>query len=322
MLREYGSYRKRLSGASSLLASLLAVTTIAGCDTPISPQESPAASTQPSQTASPYENAAQDSATASADLRQAIDKLIQDANKVAAERDGKVYVETKEFERAIVFTPIPHPPPNPGTITALFVLKPVIVPKNAVVKEWTDHFALAQKLSYRYSYVETLEIERNLSPPYFTAKITILLKTNHRWAYIGKSGGIPTAPDGYFAWWAGSFPSGMYGITRWSGHLPALETPPGKVVTPPLPIDTIGQSAFNSLRQSSPKKNEYAVAAEMAYDHHRKQWELRRATARSFPAPKRLAWSHGLEGDNDHCVLPPNKIRRKEPSSKPATEEQ
>jgi len=286
----------------TLAGLAVSLTTIAGC------------------APSPYELAQRDGESVSADVRRAMDKLILDANEVAAERDGKVYVETKVFERAIIFTRTHHPCPNPGTITVFSELEPVIVPKVAVVREWTDRFALAQELSYRYSCLEPPEIERNLRPPYFTAKVAVLLKTSHRWAYAGRPRGIPTAPDGYSAWWACSCPSVWGRLVLWSGHLPDLETPPGKVLTPSLPIDAISQSALDSLRQSSPKESECAVTAEMAYDHHRKQWELRDATPKGLPIPKRLSWGHGLEGEDDYCVLPKDKIRRGEPTSKPATE--
>jgi hypothetical protein len=304
MTTQYGSYGTRRSAACltpiALLTSMMLTT---GC------------------APSPYETGDQNVARISAGIRQAVDACITEANEIASAQDDKVYIDVKKYDRVIVFVPIPHLLPIPGTITALSSLKPVIVPKNAVVKGWTDHFALAQELSYRYSYVETLETKHHLSPPHFTAKITILLKTTHRWAYTGKPKGIPAGPDGYIAWWAGSFWSNWHGTGEWSGHLPAPEIPPGKVVTQSLPIDTISQSALNSLRQSPPKKSEYAVAAQMAYDHHRKRWELQHVTIKNFPGPKPLSWNHGLEGDNDHYVLTPDKIRFREPTSKPAPKE-
>ena len=296
MTTKYSSQAKRWSTAGlALIALLTSMAMIAGC------------------AASPYDLVEQDAATISADVRQAIDKLITDANDIASAQDGKVYVDVKEFAREIFFVPAPGIP--------FSILRSHTVPKNAVLKEWTDRFALAQELSHRYSYVETLEIDRQIHPPYFTAKVKVLLKASHRWAYAGKPKGIPTAPDGYVAWSYHGPRMGMYGTGGCSGRLPAPTTPAGKMITPSLPIDAISKSALDSLGQSPPKESEHVVVANMAYDHLKKCWYLKYVTRKSFPRPEWLHWRHGLGEDKYGYVLSPGEIRRRKSNRKPAPKE-
>jgi len=261
--------------------------------------------------ASPYDLAERDAATVSADIRRAIDKYIRDANDIASSKDGKTYVDVDEFERVIVFVPVP----DPGQPSYLFWHN---VRENAVLRKWKDRFALAQELSYRYSYVKILESYQHFSPPYFTAKVKLLLKAISRQAYGGKPKGIPSAPDGYIVWEYGPR-SGMYGAGGWVDHLPAPEKPPGKVVTPSLTIDPISQSALDSLRETSPRESEYAIIARMAYDHHKKRWKLDGARVEDeFSVPEWLSWSHGLEGEHAAHVLKPDTIRRLKREGQPA----
>ena len=169
---------------------------------------------------SPYDLAERNDVKISADVRQAIDKYIKDANNIAAEQNGKVYLDAKKFERVIAFIPGSPRDLDPGVAITSYRPSPsnlVTVPKNSVLKEWTDQFALAQEFSYRYSYVETLKIDRQISPPYFTAQVKVLLKISQRSAYAGKPKDIPTAPDGRIAWQHGLVESlGFCGEGGWT----------------------------------------------------------------------------------------------------------
>ena len=266
-------------------------------------------------TASPYDLAEQDAATIQADIRQAIDKCINEANGVASAQDGKVYVNVKKFDRAIAFVPIPEPEQQWSPLIISYT-----PPKNAVLKKWTDRFALAQELSYRYSYVKILESNRHFSPPYFTAKVKVLIKIISRHAYEGKPKDTPIAPDGYMVW----EPAQSYSLdgTGWLKALPAPSTPHGEEVTPSLAIDAISQSALDSLRKISPRESEYAIIARMAYDHSKKRWKLAGArNEKDFAEPEWLSWNHGLEGDRARYVLSPGEIRRRKSSRKPAPKE-
>jgi hypothetical protein len=267
--------------------------------------------------ASPYDLAERGAEMISADVRQAIDKLITDANDIASAQDGKVYVDVKKFARVMVFVP----DSESGRPREPLLQSSAPVPRNAVLKEWTDWFALAQELSYRYSYIDILESEQHLSPPYFTAKVKVLLRVTRRWAYGGKPKDLPVAPDGYIAWWPFKLQDG-YGYGPSPGFLPAPGRPYGKVATQPLPIDTISQSALASLRQSPPQESDHVVVAHMVYDHHKKRWELRKATTeRDFPRPEWLRWSHGLKGEKRRDVFAPDDIRCSKPDGNPAPKE-
>lgn len=231
-----------------------------------------------------------------------------------------MYVNLKEFERAIVFVPAPavdsieeHP--------SLTMYRAVTLPEGAVVQKWTDQFALAQELTYRYSYVKTLAIERHLKPPYFTAKVKVLIKSTQRWAYGGKPQDIPDTPAGFILW----KPSPRSGFGGWgcSGRLPPPNLPAGKVVTPSLTIGAISRLALDYLRNRPQKKTEHAVIAEMAYDHLKGRWYLgvtRRENG--FPEPESLSWSYGLKGKQTDYVLDPSHIRSRKPDDKTETEKQ
>ena len=310
MTTKYGSHGTRRSAAClTLIALLTSMMLIAGC------------APSPALLASPYDLVAQDAATVSADVRRAIDKLILDANKVAAEQDGKVYVNLKEFERVLIFVPGSERGPDeedPGVT----ISGNVTPPENAVFEKWTDTFALAQELTYRYSYVEALAIERHLSPPYFTAEIKLLIKSTQRWAHGGKPQDIPDTPTGFVLLpYHSSSRFGFSGPGRFH-HLPAPYPPPGKVVTPSLTIDAISRLALDYLAKGPPKKSKHAVIAQMAYDHLKSRWYLRDVKKDDgFPEPKDLYWSHGLKGDRSRYIYRPSQIQRRKPDDKTATEE-
>jgi len=269
---------------------------------------------------SPYDLVERDAEMVSADVRRALDELIRNANKTAAKRDGKAYVDVQEFDRVIAFVPAPKPraPGDPEEIPSVSYN----VPKHAVLKKWTDRFALAQELSYRFSCGEILDVDRHLSPPYFTAKVKVLLKASHRWAYGGKPKDAPPAPEGCIVWKrSGMIGWGFSEQKTWLGSLPIPGVPDGKADTPSPVTDSIVQSALDSLLQTSPKENEHVVYADMAYDHLKKGWHVRSATTeKGFTHPKYLFWWHGV-GDRGRYVLKPVDVRRDETGDEPATKE-
>ncbi len=286
MMTEHGSHG-RLWLAMAVLLISMAVS--AGCTTP---------------PASPYDLAETNAITISADIRLAIDKSIKDANKIASTQDGKTYIDVDEFDRVLVFVPITEPELRQRHFCYMKTL-----PENALVKKWTDRFALAQQFSYRYSYVRILESTRHFSSPHFTAKVEVLIKaTSHR-AYGGMPTDIPSTPNDHMIWWPGRR-SGFGGLRGMIDHLPAPTRPPGKIVTPSLAIDTISQSALDALRKSTPKTIKHTVIAHMSYDRSKKQWKLDSAMQKGdFPEPEWLEWSHGLVGKNADYVLKPDALR-------------
>jgi len=190
-----------------------------------------------------------------------------------------------------------------------------------VFEKWTDAFALAQELTYRYSYVETLAIEQHLSPPYFTAKVKVLLKSTQRWAYAGKPQDIPDTPAGFVLLPYHSSPRFGFSLPSRFHHLPAPYPSAGKVVTPSLTIGAISRLALGYLDNRPPKKSKHAVIAQMAYDHLKSRWYLWDVKKDDgFPESKDLYWSHGLKGDRARYIFRPNQIRRRKPDDKTVME--
>ncbi|MBT3199621.1 MAG: hypothetical protein HN350_06865 [Phycisphaerales bacterium] len=293
------SRRSRSEAAAGLLVLLTAIW-FTGCD------------------ASPYDLAERRSAVVSSDVRQAVDKLITEANAIAVKQDGEVYLDVQEFERVIIFVPAPAPyTQNPGR--TVHSARSVAVPENGIVKTWTDNFALAQELSYRYSFVEITQIEQHFSPPYFTAKFKVQIKASHRCVYAGKPKDIPAAPIGYIVWnphncFIGGFAGPGGG---WYGLLSPPKIPPGKVVESSMAIDGLAQSALNHLSTISHRKSEHVITLRLEYNHHKKRWYVATNLLKS-PSPKYLPWSYGVDKDYTYTILKPSQIHPAKPNSKSA----
>ncbi|MBI5722357.1 MAG: hypothetical protein HZA50_00190, partial [Planctomycetes bacterium] len=168
-------------------------------------------------------------------LKFAEEGIAQD-NKKAAEYDNKIFFQEYKFDRVMFFIPDDSknlPDSVPDTKDSVYKPEPrdiplddftvpellpfdlterlKCIPKNAIRKEWTDRYILAQQISYQWSplWSHNIHFENNSSMlNQATIELTIFIKM--RCAVIGKTN-IPPPPKGMKPWRAHFFDPTCYG---------------------------------------------------------------------------------------------------------------
>lgn len=252
-----------------------------------------------------------------ADIEEVVEELVEKTNGDARAQDAQVFVTVEEFARAMVFFPGEESPePDPGPI--LVDVSEVVLPEDAVIREWTDRFALAQELAYRYSDFRILDVTLQFSPPFFAAEVELVLESLRRAAFAGEPAPLPSPPEGHVAWRPRRTLRVAGRGSSSSDGLPVPVTPPGEAFSPPSSLDPLIQTALGSLRHQPYEKSESQIIVELQYDPLEETWELSGyRLGDGFPSPTQLSRYHWSGSKRAEFVFDPVRIRRETPEDLP-----
>lgn len=235
-----------------------------------------------------------DFARLSSDVLVAVRHLISDANESASDLDDQVFLQVAEYGRIVAF--VPGTKPGDKLITYDSALAQPLA-EDAVTREWSDHFALAQCLRYRYANPSVQEIRKSPGPPYFVAVLSIERTEEHRSAITGEARPIPDAPSGHVAW----RPSGR--DLRAGGAqeapmrpdaLPSRTSLPGSPTSATSGLDPMARRAVQETLASTPSVSTSTIIVSLDYDHDTARWKLL-STSGGAPTAVSLDWNHGLD---------------------------
>ncbi len=231
-----------------------------------------------------------------------IDPLILRANAEGASRCSQVFLSEKQFSRALVFVPIPDDGFEVSEIRDMVLAGgPINLPGDAVVRKWTDYYALAQEISFEYTSYRIVEVIEQDVEPYFSARVKLKLRAERRDAQENETQQIPVAPEGMTAWREPRVLEGRgwrANNKKWAVRLPTPTSLPGTLVKNLETHTSLGKSAVESLLQGKPKTELYQVEVRFEYVNEGQGWQLMQGlVAGSLPLPKHLRWEQGLPKD-------------------------
>ncbi len=247
------------------------------------------------------------------DIGQALAPLIKQANEKGAARKGQIFLCEEEYERALVFVPILEDnfDREQEQIEDLYARKKVLdLPPHAIVREWTDHFALAQEMWFEYTTFRIYQVTETGGDPYFQALVELELRAEIRDVLVSQAQPIPLAPEGMKTWEEPRYLTGSGAKSSLgSTELPRPGPWPGILVKSTEVHSDLARSAIEGMSQKKPKKESFRILIQLGYDGEEQDWKLIPAPwPVSVPQPRVLGWSQGLPEDSH--VLKPERLRQ------------
>jgi len=257
------------------------------------------------------------------DIRAAAEKLIVEANREAAKRDGVTYVDIKQFKRVVYFVPASMPlqeQKEPDVIVD-GTFEPPPPPDDAVAHEWTNRFALAQQFTYRYTLEKITDIRPVLKGELlFEAKAVFRMDYQKPSAKAGTPKRVPKPPRG-MRLWSPKRPCLHFGFGIGDGkewrHLPHPDVPPGEraeKVTDPLARQAVAAMAKAKVE---PRHMLLEAAARCyrsrgvseADGEQTSKWSIF-LKSQNTPAPHYFSWYHGLPKSMNDAIYPEDIRKR------------
>lgn len=269
-----------------------------------------------------------------ADLKAAVEVLVQRANEEAKTLDSQVYLTDSTFERIVYFVP------GEGTGDRYLgedwyqqdlglILKDsaeTVYPgcwkpdesEDTISIQWSDHFTRAVEQSYRYGTAIVLSMVRSKQEPYLRANVRISLELSNRSAIEGEPGVLPEEPSGYSYWHPDPDVLDTYDLRAAHGEgfdmrlldvdypLSPPQAPHGTLLIKGADLSGPAQAASQALQHVSFEKQTREMTLHFGYSTSLNRWVMRSPHSAPQSPIKRLHWLHGTEGYGGHYVGRPD----------------
>ena len=259
------------------------------------------------------------------DIMDAMQTLVENANRVAEQEDGKVYLRTQALERVVYFVPgeslgDQYPKEDWYSLSDGVILKDVDpetyagswkpkVEEQAISTRWTDEYIVASEQEYRYSEPTTVSIKQRLYEPYLVATVRVTFQWSMRWSVSGVTATLPLEPEGYRYWHPDLFAIGHLG-GRMGGRrnlraayspgvldvdfqLEPVVPPDGVLLTQHQKLDPLASDAIEALGAKAMREQAKELTLYLKYSFGLKRWVLDSPhIPPTIPVPA-LPWTHG-----------------------------
>ncbi|MFT6715174.1 MAG: hypothetical protein ACJAVJ_002466 [Planctomycetota bacterium] len=287
--------------------------------------------------------AAEQDAMFERDILDAMETLVGNANQVAEQEDGKIYLGTQSLDRVVYVVPgdslgETYPSEDWYALSKEPILRDVPgaehagfwrpgLDEQAVVTQWTDTFLVAVEQLYRYQAPRVVSIEQRPTEPYLVGRVAISLSWSSRSAVSGIPGELPLEPEGYRYWHPSGFAGGRFG-GRMGGRknlraaydanqpdvdfqLEQVASPNGVLVTLDQSHDQLALGALEALSSVPMKEETKELTLDLMYSFKLNRWILRYPNTPPTLPSQALPWLHGIESYGGIYIGRPAQLEQK-----------